>query len=495
MRAGVHGGIALDAHNERSTAAPVRIATSPAELVLPLDQHAGTPAAPIVKPGERVLYGQPIAQPTSAVSAWLHAPASGRVRTIELRQAPHLLGAPTLSVVIGNDGRDERFAFADSSPAYEQRSPAELREWIARAGIVGLGGAAFPLAAKLDSGKGAQPLALLLNGVECEPYISCDEMLMRERASDIVLGARVLLHALCAQSCTIALEENRSAAESAIRAAIAEARDERITATTAPGIYPAGGERQLIAAVFGLEVPFDGLPADIGVLCHNVATAAAVARWVCAGEPLTSRIVTITGDGVREPCNLEARLGSRIGDLIAQCGGYTDRAARLIMGGSMMGQPLPHDDLPVVKATNCILVASAGDLQPRDPELPCIRCGACSEVCPAILLPQQLHWFARIADLDALEAHGLMDCIECGCCDYVCPSQIPLVERFRETKPLLARRRAERAAAVAARARFEARNERLARLAEEQRAALAARRRAPVTGGRRTADGEDADRD
>ncbi|HEX2493799.1 MAG TPA: electron transport complex subunit RsxC [Steroidobacter sp.] len=475
-RSGVHGGLQLEAHNERSTARPLRRANPPAQLVLPVDQHAGAPARPIVREGERVLHGQPIAEPTGQVSAWLHAPASGRIIAIEPRPAPHRLGAPTLSIVIENDQRDDR---AEPSPsiAFEQRSPAELLEQIARGGVVGLGGAAFPLAAKLDSVRAARPLTLLLNGAECEPYITCDEMLMRERAEEIVLGARILLHASAASACAIALEAGSTLADAALRTAIANAHDERLRLVTVPNIYPAGGERQLIAAVFGLEVPYDGLPADIGLLCHNVGTAAAVAQWIRDGQPLTSRIVTVTGDCVREPGNLDVRLGASIRQLIEQCGGYTDRASRLIMGGSLMGLALPDDDLPVIKATNCIIAASHADLQPRDRELPCIRCGACSEACPAMLLPQQLHWFSRLADLQALEAHGLMDCIECGCCDYVCPSQIPLVERFRETKPLLARRRAERADARAARERFEARAARLERIAVEQRAALAHKRR------------------
>jgi electron transport complex protein RnfC len=473
---GVHGGLRLDAHNERSTQMPVRDAPPSAQFVLPLDQHAGAPARPVVQPGQRVRYGQPIAEPGAQTSAWLHAPASGEVVGIDLRPAPHRLGAPALSIVIANDGRDERFEHG-SWPDFATQAPAELRELLGRGGVVGLGGAAFPLAAKLDSGRDVQSLTLLLNGAECEPYISCDEMLMRERADDIVLGARILLHASGAKACTIALEADHAPAEAALRAALGRAADDRCTLVAVPNIYPAGGERQLIAAVFGVEVPFDGLPRDVGVLCCNVGTAAAAARWVRDARPLTSRIVTVTGDGVRDARNLEARIGAPIAALIAECGGYTERMVRLIMGGSMMGQALPHDDLPVIKSTNCVIAASALDLQPRDRELPCIRCGACSEVCPAILLPQQLHWFARVADLDALEAHGLLDCIECGCCDYVCPSQIPLAERFREAKPLLAHLHAERANARAARERFEARTVRLERLESEHRAALAERRR------------------
>ncbi|MGH8176165.1 MAG: electron transport complex subunit RsxC, partial [Steroidobacter sp.] len=348
---GLRGGLRLDAHHERSTAKPIRRAATPSQFVLPLDQHAGAAATPIVKPGDRVLYGQPLAEPTANISAWLHAPASGRVVAIEPRPAPHRLGAPTLSIVIENDGRDERVERGPSRD-FEQQSPDDLLNEIARGGIVGLGGAAFPLAPKLASVRSTKPLSLLLNGAECEPYISCDDILMRERADDVVLGARILLHALGAATCTIAIERDLPAAEGALRSALASAKDERIALAIVPNIYPAGGERQLIVAVYGVEVPFDGLPADIGVLCQNVATAAAIAQWVRDGQPLTSRIVTITGDGVREASNLEARIGTPISSLIAECGGYTGRMSRLIMGGTMMGPPLPHDDLPVVKATN-----------------------------------------------------------------------------------------------------------------------------------------------
>jgi electron transport complex protein RnfC len=469
----MRGGLRLDAHKQRSTVQPLSAAAPANIMVLPLDQHSGAPARPVVKSGDHVLLGQPIAEPSADVSAWLHSPVSGSVVALESRPSPQLSGAPSPSIVIANDGRDERYSFTPA--VFEQLQPEELRAHIARGGIVGLGGAAFPTAAKLDvAGAGVR---LLLNGAECEPYISCDDMLMRERAAEIVLGARILLHALSSNSCTIAIEDDVPEAAAALRKAASDGHDDRIRIAVVPAVYPAGGERQLIATLFHREVPRDGLPADVGVICQNVGTAAAVARWLRDSHPLVSRIVTVTGDGVRDARNLEVRIGTPISHLITACGGYTERMSRLIMGGSMMGTSLPHDDLPVVKATNCIVAASALDLQPRAAELPCIRCGACADVCPAILLPQQLHWYLQPpADLVALASHGLLDCIECGCCDYVCPSQIPLVERFRETKPLLARRIAERAAATAARERFEVRAQRLDQLEAEQRAKLAAKR-------------------
>src|SRR5688572_28227661 len=471
----VRGGLRLNAHKERSTQQPLRPASPVAALILPLDQHAGAPAVPIVKQGERVLRGQPIAEPGAAISAWLHSPVSGTVAAIEPRPAPHRFGAPTLSIVVTNDGRDERLG-ATSPTHFDQLSPEQLREEIGRGGIVGLGGAVFPTATKLSSAAAVSELRLLLNGAECEPYISCDDMLMRERVRDVVFGARVLLHALAARTCVIAIEDDTPQAAAALGTAIADAHDERIQLRKVASIYPAGGEKQLITTVFDVEVPSGGLPADIGTTCLNVGTAAAVAQWVRDAQPLTNRIVTVTGDGVREQRNLDVPIGTPLAALIYDCGGYTGRMSRLIMGGSMMGQALPHDDMPVIKATNCVIAASALDLQPRAAEMPCIRCGNCSVTCPAMLLPQQLHWYALARDLDALETYGLMDCIECGCCDYVCPSQIPLAERFRDMKPAVSERLAARAGAGAARTRFDARTARLERIENERLAALAKKR-------------------
>jgi electron transport complex protein RnfC len=470
----------LETHTARSTSRAVRAAGIASQLVLPLDQHAGQPAIPVVRPGDRVRRGQPIATTPADTGAWLHAPVAGTVRGIEPRQCAHHGGGHALCIVLDNDGSEQSH---DAEPIgnFSALEPAWLCDHIARGGIVGLGGAVFPTAVKLAAARERSATHLLLNGAECEPWISCDDMLMREHADTVLRGAQILCHAVQAERCTVAIEDDMPDAAAALRSALATAADSRIQLALVPRIYPAGGERQLIATLTGREVPSGALPVDIGVICQNVATAAATARWICEGVPLISRIVTVTGSAVAEPANLEVRLGTAIVDLINECGGYRDTVQQLIMGGSMMGTTLPSDTVPVMKASNCIVAATAGDFTPRGREMPCIRCGSCAEVCPAILLPQQLHWFAQRpggkADLMALADLGLMDCIECGCCDYVCPSHIPLTQRFRDNKALLAPALLSTAQAAQSRQHFETRNARLQRLEEQRRAQLEAKRK------------------
>lgn len=475
----VRGGLQLDGHKRRSSVSPLRAATTPSHVVLPLDQHTGLPASALVTPGETVRMGQAIAQPQSEMSAWIHSPVSGQVLVIEPRPAPHHGGGPAPSIVIANDGKDEKDA-SNQPVEFHSLDPVDLCEHIARGGIVGLGGATFPTAIKLLHARRAEQVHLILNGVECEPWISCDDVLMRERAADVVLGARILCRALSASKCTIAIESDMPEAQQAIREALKSGEAHDIAVASVPSIYPAGGERQLITTLTGLEVPADGLPSDIGMVCQNVGTAAAVARWIRDGEPLIRRIVTVTGSGVREPVNLEVRIGMLIADLIASSGGYQGPVTELITGGSMMGIAQPRDDVPVVKGTNCVIAATATDFQRRGVEMPCIRCGECAKVCPAALLPQQLHWYAHNdlgRDLPALQRHGLLECIECGCCDHVCPSQIPLAQRFRDAKPALLETLDARARADDARLRFESREQRLARLEAERRAKLEEKRK------------------
>jgi len=427
------GGLRLASGVSAASDTALVVAPLPAQVVLPLQQHSGPAAVPTVQPGEAVLRGQAVGAPSAPSSAWVHSPLSGVVRAIELHANPYLEGAAELAVVIDGDDRDQVHPGCLPVP-YASLAPEELIERIAEAGIVGLGGALFPTGAKLQSSRRSPLTHLILNGAECEPFIGCDDALLRERAAEVILGAQVLLHALQVQRCTIALEADKPATLRILQTCLAGSGDARITVASVPAFYPAGGERQLITALCGDEVPARGLPCDIGVVCQNVGTAAAIACLVRDGEPLLRRIVTVAGGGVRRSQHFEARLGVAFTELIEQCGGYTPQMERLIMGGPMMGIALPHDAMPVMKATNCILAAANTDLRLRSAEMPCIRCGDCAQVCPANLLPQQLYRHAQDADRLRLESFGLADCIECGCCDYMCPSHIKLTARFHAAK-------------------------------------------------------------
>ncbi|RLA20764.1 MAG: electron transport complex subunit RsxC [Gammaproteobacteria bacterium] len=428
-----NGGLHLIGHKSLSNTRKPLAATIPKELIIPLSQSIGHPAEPIVAQGQRVLKGEKIAQSVGVLSASVHASSSGIVREITEVVVPHPSGLKASCIVIDTDGLDEE-APSSGLVQYEKLPPSALVSIIQDAGVVGLGGAAFPSSIKLNPGANRTIKTLILNGAECEPYITCDDMLMRDQALAVIEGARIILHTLGIKHCLIGVEDNKPEAIQALKKVCDELVYRNIDVVEVPTLYPTGGEKQLIKILTGDEIPVGKIPADIGIVCHNVGTATAIFQAVMGGKPLISRLITVTGNGIHQPQNLEVPIGTPIRDLIAQCGGYTDDAARLVMGGPMMGFALPNDDIPVVKATNSILVLAQADLPASKQSLPCIRCGKCAEVCPMDLLPQQLYWYGRAKNNEKAQAYNLFDCIECGSCDVVCPSHIPLVQYFRATK-------------------------------------------------------------
>ena len=440
------GGLAL-------TTMPV-----PEELIVSLHQNAGVAAEALVKPGDRVLKGEPVgAVPAGGLGARVHAPSSGRVTAIEPHAVPGNESA--LCVHIQCDGED--LSWPGYSPHHEPLNmPMEqLHAAIIDAGIVGLGGAQFPTSEKLKPDTSIK--TLVLNGVECEPRINCDDALMRYRASEILFGAQIMMRILAADDCVIALKSDTLMAIEQLRIALEELGDKRIRLALVPPVYPAGGEAQLLQLLTRQEVPTGGLPKDIGTVCQNVGTAAAVGRFLTSGEPLISRIVTVTGSGVRNPVNIEARIGTPLCKLIEFAGGYACNETELVMGGPMMGVGLSNDNLPVTKACNCLYVRALHKNRPPPVEMPCIRCTDCATVCPVALTPQIMLQAQRTDDFEKLEQLGLSDCIECGCCDYVCPSSIPLTQNFVKAKQAMQVIAFENQRAIQAEARFSARSERL----------------------------------
>ncbi len=465
------GGLHLPDEKALSNQAPLASAPLPRQLIIPLRQHIGAPAKPVVAVGDRVLKGQLIGEAQGRLSATIHASSSGTVIAIEERPVPHASGMSAPCILIETDGED---AWAELPPPLSTRpDPEVLRERIRWAGIVGLGGAAFPSSVKLTPAPGIRIRTLIINGAECEPYISCDDRLMRDKPERILQGARLLRDLLGVDECLIAVEDNKPEAILALRQSLVTDGDAAgIEIIAIPTLYPSGGEKQLIRILTGQEVPSRGIPAQIGIVCQNIATAAAIADAALDGKPLISRIVTLTGRGLGQPRNLEVPIGVPIRELIEQAGGLSPRLRRLLIGGPMMGFACDDLDMPVTKAVNCLLALSPEEAPDPGPALACIRCGACAQACPVSLLPQQLYWHARARDLDKVRDYNLFDCIECGCCAVVCPSHIPLVQYYRFAKNECLARDQEKRQAEHARQRHEAKEARLERLEQERKANL-----------------------
>jgi len=477
------GGVHPPEHKHQSLQLPLGTVPLPPVLVIPLNQHMGTPAQPVVQVGERVLAGQLIGAADGTFSANTHASTSGTVIAIEERSIPHPSGINSESVVIEPDGKNE---WIELTPCEDYRALDRLTllDKIRAAGVAGLGGAGFPTAVKLAP-KSTQVIdTLILNGAECEPYITADDMLMQVRAAELVAGTLLLSHILHhPKNLLIGIEDNKPKAIAAVKAAVAGAavtdpEAANIQVVVFPTKYPSGGAKQLIQILTGREIPSGHHSADIGVICVNVGTAVAAWNAVRFGEPLVSRVATIVGDALGTQRNIDVLFGTPISHILAQHGFNANKASRVVMGGPMMGFTLLDLDAPVIKTTNCILAPSKQELPEPLPAQACIRCGICAEVCPASLLPQQLFWYAQAEDFDRLESHNLFDCIECGACSYVCPSTIPLVQYYRAAKGSIRLNEIEKEKSDRSRQRFEFRQQRIAKEEAEKEAKRVARQKA-----------------
>jgi electron transport complex protein RnfC len=452
------GGIHPPEMKTQSNGTPLRQVPLAKRYVIPLKQHIGAEGELAVSAGDRVLRGQPLTRGWGRMLP-VHAPTSGTVIAIAPHSTAHPSALAEMSVIIEADG-DDCWIDRDGWNDWQNRSREELIERIHDFGVAGLGGAGFPTGTKLKGG-GDKIDTLIINAAECEPYITADDRLMQDCAAQIVDGIRILARILQPKEVLIGVEDNKPQAISMMRAVLADAHG--ISLRVIPTKYPSGGAKQLTQILTGKQVPHGGRSSDIGVLMQNVGTAFAVKRAVIDGEPLTERVVTLTGESVSRPGNVWARLGTPVRHLLEDAGFCPSPEQMVIMGGPLMGFTLPWLDVPVVKITNCLLAPSPQEMGEPEEEQSCIRCSACADSCPADLLPQQLYWFSKGQQHDKATAHNLADCIECGACAWVCPSNIPLVQYFRQEKAEISTIQQEEKRAAEAKARFEARAARLER--------------------------------
>ena len=467
-----HGGVHPPTNKTQSTQRPIAQAALPSRLVIPLYQHVGNRAQPSVEIGQRVLKGQIIGMPEGSLSSAVHATTSGTITAIDMQQVAHPSGMPDLCVTLIPDGKEEWIKREGLD--YRTAKAADVRFILRMTGVVGLGGAAFPSDQKLRRGK-HKIKTLVINGAECEPYITCDDLLMRERAAEIIQGAEIMRFVLDAEEVLIGIEDNKPEAIAAMRLAAAASSD-AMEVIAVPTLYPGGGAKQLIRVLTGIEVAAGVRSTDMGVQCFNVGTAYSTWRAIAHGEPLISRIVTVTGN-VGHAQNFEVLIGTPANELVAQAEPLPGTTGYL-MGGPMMGFVLPSEQVGVIKASNCLIAMSDALFPPPPPALPCIRCTRCADACPAELQPQELYWFAKAKNLGKAQDYHLFDCIECGACSYVCPSHIPLVQYYRFAKSEIWAQEGNKKAADAARERHENRELRIEREKQEKAEKLAAREKA-----------------
>ncbi|WP_018412942.1 electron transport complex subunit RsxC [Methyloversatilis thermotolerans] len=465
-------GIHPDAHKFPAADLGIVDAGLPPLIVLPLAQQAGAPARPVVKVGEHVLKGQRVADPAGAISAAVHASTSGTVIAIGEAPMPHPSGLPGLAISLRPDGED-RWVELHGDPYPIRLEPAEISRRVAEAGVVGMGGAAFPAAVKLALGQRSAIDTVILNGSECEPYLSCDDRVMRENAADIIEGSRLIMRATGAKRVLVGIEDNKPEAIDAMK--VAAHPFPEVSVVKIPSRYPMGAERQLIYTLLGVEPPAGGRAADVGVVVHNVGTAAAVWRALRYGEPLIERVVTVAGGAIASPRNLRARVGTPLQWLIDRAGGLSRQPARMVVGGPMMGVAVGDLDIPIGKGASGVLALTHAEVGEREPSA-CIRCGSCVSACPVGLLPLEMANRIHAGELGQAEDIGLRDCLTCGACGYVCPSRIPLVQYFMHARGELVALEREGKRLDRVRELTEARSGRLEREAREKAEAQARRK-------------------
>ena len=469
------GGVHPPENKHQSLTLPIGSLPLPEKLLITLSQHIGTPAKPCVELGSSVLKGQKIAEAAGPVSVPMHAPTSGTISAIEHRPIAHSSGMLAPCIEITSDGRDQWQAHQGIED-YKNASASTLLQAIAEAGIAGMGGAGFPSAVKLNPGSERPIHTLIVNATECEPYITADDSAIRERAAEIIEGIGILSQILGhPDNILIGIEDNKPEAIAALEP---HTQDSGVSVVSFPTKYPSGGEKQLIYILTGQEIPSGGLPADIGMVCVNIGTTYAIKRAIVEGEPLISRVTTMTGEACGINRNYETLIGTMVSHMLEHSQFNEERCSRLVMGGPMMGFSLTSAEVPIVKTTNCILAPSYDEIPDDEPAQPCIRCGLCAEACPVSLLPQQLFWYSQAEDHERLEAHNLFDCIECGACSYVCPSNIPLVQYYRHSKGEIQKARVEKVKSDHARQRFEFHQQRMEQAERDKEAKRAARREA-----------------
>ena len=462
-----HGGLVLKHHKELSVRSEVIAIDRPEQLVISLRVNRGHVSQPVVKVGDRVNKYQVIAQPIHPFGVVVHAPFSGTIHAIEERPtaAPDAEVAPC--IILDTDAEDETIEYL---PPLQSINRTSLIQRIQKAGILGMGGAGFPTHVKYDHQTHNQDHLLIINGAECEPYITCDERLMLDEAEALLKGTDLLMQAADARRAVIAIEDNLGGVKSLLDKTINTLELTGIEVIKVPTIYPTGGEKQLIKVLTGLEVPSGQTPLSLGIIMQNVATTKAVYDAVEHNRPLTERLVTVTGDQVGRPGNYLTPVGTSFERLLATAECTLSGIEKLVVGGPMMGYPMPNSAIGVDKTTNCLLLLNKDSSQPDLTTLPCIRCGDCVKACPQDLLPQQLFWYIQGDDLEKARNHHVFDCIECGACSWVCPSHIDLVSYYRYAKSELTYQDYKKAKAQLAKQRHENREQRLQDIKAERQA-------------------------